>query len=248
MRKHEPALGTFSQLKSGAFIDALSYTGFDWVVIDMEHASLSTYEMDDLVALTEARGMSPVVRVNAVERSAVLKALDAGAHAIMVPCVKTVDDVKKLVEWGKFKPVGDRGYCPTRDCGFGKASNFLGMREYMDYCNENTIIMPQCETKDCVENIEEIVAVDGIDAIYIGPLDLSVSLGIPGEYDDPIYIDAVAKVKKACEEAGVLCLIFATSPEQAKEHIAAGYDGIAYGVDIMMLQNLYEDIANSILE
>ena len=242
----EPAIGTFHHLNSNQFIDAVSYTGLDWIVIDQEHSCLGTDEMDKLVALAEARGMSPVVRVNAIERSAILKALDAGAHALMVPCVKTMDEIHKIIEWGKFKPLGDRGFCPTRDCGYGMAENFQGMQGYMDFCNENTILMPQCETKECLDIIEEVTATEGIDAIFIGPMDLTVSLGIPGQYDNPIFIDARKRILAACKKNNVMCIIFATSIQQARDYIEEGYDGIAYNVVLMMIQSAFKEVVDGI--
>ena len=242
----EPAIGTFHHLNSSQFIDAVSFTGLDWLVIDMEHSCNGTDEMDKLVALADAKGMSPVVRVNSIERSAILKALDAGAHALRVPCIKTMDQIHQLVEWGKFKPLGDRGFCPTRDCGFGMGPNFENMKSYMQWANENTILMPQCETKECLEMIEEVTATEGIDAIFIGPMDLTVSLGIPGEYDNPIFTDAIARILAACKANNVMCIIFATSVQQARDYIEAGYDGIAYNVDLMMIQGAFKEVVDGI--
>ncbi|MBR2530786.1 MAG: hypothetical protein IKE35_07165 [Lachnospiraceae bacterium] len=242
----KPAIGTFHHLNSSQFIDAVSYTGLDWIVIDMEHTALATDEMDKLVALAEARGMSPVVRVNSVERSAILKALDAGAHALMVPCIKTMEQIHQIIEWGKFKPLGDRGFCPTRDCGYGMADNYKSMTEYLEWANENTILMPQCETKECVEIIDEVTATEGIDAIFIGPMDLSVSLGVPGDFTNPIFLDAIAKILAACKKNNVMCTILAGSIEQARAYLEQGYDGIAYNVDLMIVQNAFKDIVNGI--
>lgn len=241
-----PAIGTFHHLNSSQFIDAVSYTGLDWIVIDEEHTSLCPDEMDKLVALADARGMSPVVRVNAIERSAILKALDAGAHALMVPCIKSMDDINKIIEWGKFKPLGDRGFCPTRDCGYGMGDNYESMTGYLEWANENTILMPQCETKECLEIIEEVTATEGIDAIFIGPMDLSVSLGIPGGFDEPLFKDAIARILAACKKNDVMCTILASSVEQARGYIEAGYDGIAYSVDLMVLQGAFKGIVDGI--
>ncbi len=242
----EPAIGTFHHLNSVTFLDAVSYTGLDWIVIDQEHSPLGTDEMDKLVALVEARGMSPVVRVNAIERSAILKALDAGAHALMIPCVKTMEQINNIVEWGKFKPLGDRGFCPTRDCGYGMAENFQSMTDYLEWANENTILMPQCETAECVEIIDEVTATDGIDAIFIGPMDLSISLGVPGQYDSEIFQNAIAKILAACKKNNVMCIIFAASVDQARAYLEAGYDGIAYNVDLMMLQGMFKQVVEDI--
>ena len=239
-KKGEPSIGTFTQLKSSVVIDALAYTGLDYLVIDMEHAPLGTDEADELIAMTNARGMSPVVRVNTIERSAVLKALDSGAHALIVPNIKTLEEAKQLVEWGKFAPLGERGYCPTRDVAWGAGPQFQGgMTAYMEHCNDNTLIVPQCETRQCVEIVDEIASLEGIDGLFIGPMDLSINLGVPGDFDSPLFRDAVEKTVAACKKAGKLCLGFAGNPALAKQYIENGFDSIAYGLDVMMMQGAY---------
>lgn len=236
----EPSIGTFTQLKSSVVIDALAYTGLDYLVIDMEHAPLGTDEADELIAMTASRGMSPVVRVNTIERSAILKALDSGAHALIIPNIKTIEEANNLVEWGKFAPLGERGFCPTRDVAWGAGPQFEdGMIGYMKYSNENTLLVPQCETKECVGIVDEVAAIEGIDGLFIGPMDLSINLGVPGDFDSPVFKEAVKKTVSACKKAGKLCLGFAGNPELAKQYIDNGYDSIAYGLDVMMMQGAY---------
>jgi 2-keto-3-deoxy-L-rhamnonate aldolase RhmA len=235
-----PSIGTFSHLKSSVMIDALAYTELDYIILDMEHAPLGTNEADELVALAAARGFSPVVRINTIERSAVLKALDSGAHGIIVPNLKTIEEAKQLVEWGKYAPEGERGFCPTRDVAWGAAPQFEGgMVSYMKYCNENTLILPQCETKECVEIVDEVAALPGIGGLFIGPMDLSINLGVPGQFDEPVFKEAVAKTVAACKKHGKLSMGFAGNADLANAYIKEGYSSVAYGVDIMMLQGAY---------
>ena len=215
-----PSIGTFSHLKSSVMIDALAYTELDYIILDMEHAPLGTNEADELVALAAARGFSPVVRINTIERSAVLKALDSGAHGIIVPNLKTIEEAKQLVEWGKYAPEGERGFCPTRDVAWGAAPQFEGgMVSYMKYCNENTLILPQCETKECVEIVDEVAALPGIGGLFIGPMDLSINLGVPGQFDEPVFKEAVAKTVAACKKHGKLSMGFAGNADLANAYI-----------------------------
>ncbi|MBQ9179478.1 MAG: hypothetical protein IJ132_01600 [Firmicutes bacterium] len=239
-QKGEISYGTFSHLKSSVTVDALAYAGLDYFIVDTEHAPVATDEADELIALIAARGMSPVVRVKNTDRGSILNALDSGAHALIIPNLKTLDEAKRIVEYGKFTPVGERGFCPTRDCAWGAGPQFEGgMVEYMKQANENTLLIPQCETKECVEIVEEVINTPGIDGLFIGPMDLSINLGVPGDFDSPIFKDAVAKTVKACKDAGKLSLGFAGSPELAASYKAEGYSSIAYGVDVMMLQSAY---------
>ena len=236
----EPSFGTFTQLKSSVVIDMLACTEFDYFVIDMEHAPLGTDEADELIALTAARGKSPVVRVNAIERSAVLKALDSGAHALIIPNLKSMDEARRLVEWSKFAPLGERGYCPTRDGAWGAGPQFEdGMKGYMAYANENTLIIPQCETKECVEIVEEITALEGIDGLFVGPMDLSINLGVPGDFDAPVFKEAVARTVKACKDNGKMCMGFAGNTDLARTYINNGFSSIAYGLDVSMMFSAY---------
>lgn len=235
------SFGTFCQMKTSVVIDALAFLDLDYYVIDMEHAPLGTDEADELIALTAARGVSPVVRVNTIERSAILKALDSGAHALIIPNLKTIEEAKQIVEWGKFAPLGERGYCPTRDVAWGKGPQFSdGMTGYMKHSNENTLLIPQCETKECVEIVEEVAGLDGIDGLFVGPMDLSINLGVPGDFEDPVFIEAVDRTVKACSDAGKLCLGFAGNPQLARAYIESGFSSIAYGLDVMMMQSAYE--------
>lgn len=237
--KGEPSIGTFTQLKSSVVIDALAFTDLDYFVIDMEHAPLGPDEADELIALTAARGKSPVVRVNTIERSAVLKALDSGAHAIIIPNLKDMEEAHMLVEWGKFAPLGERGYCPTRDVAWGASPQFEGMIEYMARANKNTLIIPQCETRECVEIVDDVTSLDGIDGLFIGPMDLSINLGVPGDFEAPIFKEALARAVKACNDNGKLCMGFAGTPELAKQYMENGFSSIAYGLDVMMMQSAY---------
>ena len=237
----KPSVGTFTQLKSSVVIDALAFTDLDYFVIDMEHAPLGTDEADELIAMTAARGKSPVVRVNAIERSAVLKALDSGAHAIIVPNLKDMEEARQLVEWSKFAPLGERGYCPTRDAAWGAGPQFEGgMKGYMAFANENTLMIPQCETRECVEIVEDIASMEGIGGLFIGPMDLSINLGVPGDFEAPVFKKAVEKTVRACRENGKLCMGFAGNPDLVRSYVESGFSSIAYGLDVMMMKSAYD--------
>lgn len=110
-----------------------------------------------------------------------LRLLDVGAQGVVVPCVETVEEVRELVRYAKFAPLGNRGFCPTRDGGWGHAAHAVSISGYMETSNRETLLLPQCETVGCLEHIEEITAMDGVDGIFVGPFDLSIALGHPGE-------------------------------------------------------------------
>ena len=232
----DKSLGTFTHLLSAPAIEALAYTGLDYVIIDMEHSPIAAEHAAELVGVASGAGLAPFVRVDAIQRSPVLKMLDVGAAGLIVPGVETVDEVKKLVEYAKFAPLGGRGYCPSRDGGWGLDENYAGgMSGYMDWANRNTMLIPQCETAGCLEHIEEIVAIEGVDGIFIGPFDLSIALGIPGRFDDPRHIAAVERVRLACERANKPCIMFCGSAEAAAGYFAQGFTSVTVSLDISIL-------------
>ena len=224
------AIGAFFNLGCTAAAEILAQAGLDFIVIDTEHGPFDVETASELITACEVRGMTPFVRVKDYNRNSVLKMLDVGAMGLLIPFIKTVDEVKELVCYGKYRPVGDRG------CGFGRKSGY-GMeplvagdiRDYFKWANENTLLITQCETVECLENIEEISAVEGVDAIFIGPFDLSVAMGIPKQFDAPEFIAAMDRVLKACKKNGKLCFTLGMNPEDAKKKLDWGFDGVLSG-------------------
>lgn len=232
----EPSLGTFTHLLSAPAVEALARAGLDYVVIDMEHSPIGAEHAAELVGVASGAGLAPFVRVDEMSRSPILKMLDVGAAGLIVPQLETVEQARQLVGWAKFAPVGSRGYCPSRDGGWGLDDNYSdGMSGYMDWANRNTLLIPQCETAGCLEHIEEIVAIEGVDGIFIGPFDLSIALGIPGRFDDPRHIAAVERIRLACERVSKPCIMFCGSAEAAAGYFAQGFPSVTVSLDISML-------------
>ena len=209
----------------------------------MEHSPIAAEHAAELVGVAAGAGMAPFVRVDAIQRSPVLKMLDVGAAGLIVPGVETVDEVKKLVEFAKFAPLGNRGYCPSRDGGWGMAECYAdGMGGYMERANHNTLLLPQCETMGCLENIDEILGMDGVDGIFIGPFDLSIALGIPGDFTNEKHINAVAHVLDVCKKHGKLSIMFCGGAEAANGYFKQGFDSVTVSLDISVLADAMGDI------
>lgn len=229
-------LGTFTHLLSATALNALGQTGLDYVIVDLEHSPVGPGSAAELVNAAKGAGLCPLVRVNSISRGQILKMLDAGAAGLIVPQVNTVEDVRELVSYAKFPPLGNRGYCPTGDAGWGYGSDYAnGMEGYMEIANRRTLLIPQCETAGCLEHLEEILAIPGVDGIFIGPFDLSIALGIPGQFDHPDHIAAVEHVRATCEKAGKLCIMFCGGAEQAAGYFAQGFPNVAVGIDVLTL-------------
>ena len=234
----EPCLGTFTHLMSNSAIRILSRTGLDYAIIDIEHSPVGEGQACELIMAANDAGLCPAVRINEISRGQILKVLDAGAKALIVPHVNTVEEVKQLVSCGKFAPLGNRGYCASADGGWGRDACYTGgMEGYMRTANERTLLIPQCETMGCLENLEEIVNLDGVAGIFIGPYDLSIAMGIPGQFDHPDHIAAIERIRKTCAEAGKLCIVFCDTPEKARGYFRQGFPNVTMSVDAFMLLN-----------
>ena len=144
---HELSVGTFTQLSSTVAVECLGRTGLDYVLIDTEHSAVGIEFLSSAITAADAAGIVPLVRINDITRSKVLQPLDYGAQGLIVPAVETVDQVRRLVEYAKFPPVGNRGFCPTRDGGYGYDEiSMQGTEAYFAHANRETLLIPQCET------------------------------------------------------------------------------------------------------
>lgn len=241
------ALGTFLGVSNPEIVEIMGYTGLDFVVIDTEHGPYDTMPMSDLIRAADSGGMSPIVRVADVTHKEIQRAVDNGAEGIIIPCLRSIDDFRKAVDLGKFAPVGNRGFIKGRGSGFGNEPWASGtLEEYMESSNEKVLILPQCETVEALENIEEIVQIEGIDGIFIGPFDLSICMGIPAKFDAPEFKAAVVRILKACKDAGKLCMTFTTDAAEARAYIEQGFDAVANSIDTMVIADAYRKMTEDI--
>ncbi|MEL7606481.1 MAG: aldolase/citrate lyase family protein [Sedimentibacter saalensis] len=239
LSNNETVLGTFFQMGSTTAMECLGITGLDYTIIDTEHGPFDVESAMDYIRVAELKNITPFVRIKDITRSSILKMLDAGAKGLIIPCVETVEQVKNIVEYGKYSPVGKRGFIYGRVSEYGNSEDASSIDKYMKICNDNTMLIPQCETIGCLENIEEIVAMDGVDGIFVGPYDLSISMGVPGQFDNPEFKKALKRVLDACRNSSKPILIFTGSIEAAKSYFEEGYNGVAYNLDTAMYINAF---------
>ena len=242
-----PAIGTFCNMGDMSTIECLGYTGMDYVIIDTEHGPFDTETAMNLIRAAESVGLVPVVRIADVTHKEIQRMADCGAQALIVPCLRTLEDFKKCVDLTKFAPVGNRGFIKGRGCGFGNVPwADVPLEEYMANSNERLMLIPQCETVEALEQIEEIVALEGIDGIFIGPFDLSITMGIPAQFKNPDFIAAVNRIYTACKNAGKPVYIYTNNVAESRAYIEQGFDGIANGLNSVILVQAYKDIVNEI--
>ncbi|MBR5741678.1 MAG: host specificity protein [Firmicutes bacterium] len=243
----KPALGTMMNAGDVSTVECMETAGFVFLFIDCEHGPFDDETTVDLIRVAELAGLEPVVRIADLTHKEVQRAVDAGAKGLVVPALRKTDDYRRLVDLAKFPPEGNRGFSPNRGSGYGfkdwaKGSVF----DFMKASDERLILLPQCETVESLEAIEEITAIEGIDGIFIGPFDLSISMGIPGDFANPRFVAALDRIRNACRANGKMLHIFSMTAEDAKKRLAEGYDGVTVGLSASILAEAYRNLVKSI--
>ena len=240
LRAGQKPVGIFSDTASPYVVECLGRAGFDYVIIDNEHSPVEAETSAEMIRAAELTGLTPFVRVREISRPAVLKLLDVGAQGLIVPNVNSPDEVRALVSYAKYAPVGNRGFCPSRKDGWGYGLP-LGVAETMAHFNDQVLLIPQCETLGALEHIEEIAETEGVDGIFVGPFDLSIAMGIPGRFDTPDFQAALARILRACHAAGKFCLLFAMSTDKVLEGFGQGFDSMTYHLDAGLMIECFRE-------
>lgn len=195
---NEKLYGVFVKILNNPAITILAReSGLDFLFYDCEHGMYSYETLHNLILIGNAEGIPSFVRVPQLARGDVSRVLDCGAAAVMVPMIENAQQAELLVEWSKYPPLGGRGYAGGANTDYRPSGNH---KDNMKELNESVISIVQIETAAGVDNIEEILSVEGIDAAVVGPADLAISLGIPGEYNNPVELDSINKVAQACKK------------------------------------------------
>jgi 2-dehydro-3-deoxyglucarate aldolase len=222
------SVGTMVTLKSPEVSEILSQVGFDWLFIDAEHAPFSTRDMQSIL---QSVGETPcLIRLASDSEVEIKKALDIGAAGIIVPQVNTAEQAEQVVRMARYYPEGNRGVGIGRAHGYG-----LKFQDYINKANDEITVVVQAEHIEAVNNIHSISEVPGIDAVLVGPYDLSASMGKLGKIENPDVVSAIDKVTKVCLDAGIQLGIFGVSAEAVIPYIEKGYTLIVAGVDTLML-------------
>ena len=232
LRNKQLTIGSWMSLGHPAIAEIMAKAGFDWLVIDMEHSAISDDQCQELIRVVDLCGISPIVRVGANDSLLIKRAMDAGAHGVIVPMVNSREDAEKIVSAVKYPTYGTRGVGLSRAQGYGTSFN-----AYKKWVEEESVIIVQIEHIHAIENLKQILTVQGIDAFIIGPYDLSGSLGIPGNFEDKKMLNALEEVKRVISETNISAgyHVVPPQPELVREKIKEGYTFIAYSVDFLLL-------------
>lgn len=234
LRRNQLTLGSWITIGHHSVAEIMAQTGFDWLVIDMEHSVIGFEKAQHLIAVIQARNIAALVRVGKNDELIIKRVMDAGADGVIVPMINSFEQAKEAVNYVKYPPFGIRGVGLARAQKYG-----TGFDEYKKWLENESVIVAQIEHIDAVNQIEKIVSLDDIDAYIIGPYDLSASMGFPGEYDRKDVTDAIAHVLRVCKEHNKPAGFHVIQPEArlVNEKMAQGCTFIAFSIDFFFLGN-----------
>lgn len=240
LRESKPLIGTLVTTASTEVSEVLALAGFDWLFIDLEHGSLSIHDAQRAIQAVAGRSYT-VVRVADATAENVKRVLDTGCDGIIAPHVNSASDARRIVALAKYPPLGERSVGLGRAQGYG-----LTFADYIASANARTVVIVQIEHKDGVANVDEILRVPGIDAIFVGPYDLSGSMGILGQVSDARVVEAIEKVRAACAASKMTFGIYCATAEQASAAIKTGARLVAVGTDLMHMANSVRTVLKTI--
>jgi len=232
--KNSILLGSWINTASPIVAEIMSASGFDFLVIDAEHSAVDVPQSISIFQAIKAGNINckPFVRLAGNQYSETKRYLDAGAVGVIAPLINTAEEAQELIRSVKYPPIGERGVGYGRSHGYG-----FDFENYMEKANDETFVCVQIEHIKAVNNLDAIFSTKGINAAFIGPYDLSASMGITAQFDHPDYINAVDTILNKCIEHGIIPGIHVVKPDpdEVKQKIEKGFKMIAYSLDITMI-------------
>ena len=222
-------LSTLISFPSPEVVELLSKLDIDWLFIDGEHGPFDTLQMQRMLQAV-ASNCACLIRVPSHDAVSIKRALDIGAHGIIVPQIRTADEARSAIQAAKYPPNGIRGVGIARAHEYG-----ISFSSYLENADHEICVVIQAETREAINNIEEIAAVEDVDAILIGPYDLSANLGFTGQIEHPEVVTAIEKVAQACKKENVKLGYFGVNAESVRPYIDKGFTLLTVGVDSLLL-------------
>lgn len=226
------SIGSWITLAHPAIAEIMSRAGFDWLAIDLEHSVITIREAEELIRVIALHGVAPLVRLTSNNADLIKRVMDAGAHGVIVPMVNSREDAERAVASAYYPPRGARGVGLARAQGYGTA-----FADYRAWLEREAVVIVQVEHIAAVENLDAILGTPGVDGYIIGPYDLSASMGIPGQFDDPRLMQAIERIRAtgiAKAKPGGLHVV-EPDTAQLREHVSRGFRFLAYSLDTRML-------------
>ena len=243
IKQGQTTFGTWQMIGNTSITEILCQADFEWVTIDMEHTGIDVNDALELIRVIDLSGKTPAVRISVNDFTLIKRVLDSGAKIIIVPMVMNAEDAKKAVDAVYYPPKGIRGVGLARAQGYG-----FSFEEYKKQFPDDAMVVAQIEHIEAINNLEEILSVDGIDATIIGPYDLSGSLGTPGDFENEDFKNALLKYETISRECKVPMGYHIVKPtkEDFQDHIEKGYHFIALGFDSYFIGKKCREVLNDV--
>ena len=230
LQNKQTTYGLWVTLESPNVTEMAVALGFDWVVVDTEHGHLDFREIMEHIRVVRGTETSALVRIPEVQQGTIKRVLDIGAHGVILPMVGTRADVERAFRFGRYPPRGVRGVGGERAVKWG-----LEFDEYLHYANEETLLIPLIETQEAAENIDQILDVPGIEAIFFGPADMSSSRGFLGQWESPGVAEKILEIQTKAATKGIASGILSRSVDESIKRRDQGFEMIALGADVNLL-------------
>jgi len=239
----QTTVGSWLQLADPSLTEMMAGAGFDWLCIDLEHTATTIAQAADMIRIGDLAGVPMLARLSGHDASQIKRLLDAGASGIIAPMVNTADEAEAIVDASFYPPRGSRGVGLARAQGYGTA-----FEAYRDNEAEAVVVIVQIEHIDAVRNLEAILAVDGVSGFFVGPYDLSGSLGHPGDFDHPEVRAALAEIETFITPDGPVAGTHVVDPDVAKlqEALDRGYRFVAFASEMLIFSNRISEISTSL--
>jgi 4-hydroxy-2-oxoheptanedioate aldolase len=241
LKNGSPFLATFSIIPAIEIVELVGLAGFDGIILDIEHGAHQSETLGPLILAARARQIHPIVRVRSSEATGIAAALDAGAAGIIVPQIGSAEEAESAVRAARFAPDGHRGANP-----FVRAADYSGRTTWFAEANRDTAVLLMVEGAGGVEALPEILKTPTLDGIFLGPVDLSHALGVPGETSHPKVIETIEAAIDACEAAGMTTGIFAPTVDMARRWIARGVTLIGIGADTAHMIRAFRETVDAV--
>ena len=227
------AIGTMiSEIRNPNLAYMLAQCGYDFFIIDNEHGAYSPESVSNMIAGARGAGIPVIVRIPEIRREAIMKPLDSGAAGLLVPMVNSADQAREVISFAKYPPMGNRGAALSRAHSLYSRPKAA---EYLAQANAATFIAVQAESLEAIENLESIASTSGLDSIFVGPFDLSVSMGIPGQVTDPAEVEAISNVIDVCRKFNIIPGIHMSDEKNLKGWIQKGMRFVSFSSDVDLL-------------
>ena len=227
--RDQTVIGGWLSIPSCFSAEIMAHQGWDALTIDMQHGLINSSDVLPMLTAISTTNVTPIVRVPWLDPGIIMKVLDSGSYGIICPMINTSEDAEKLVSFCSYPQRGERSFGPTR-------AIFYGGKDYQQKANETILAFAMIETQKALGNIDEIASVKDLDAVFVGPSDLGLSLGFePGEHEEPILLEAIETILKTAKLHGIRAGIYTLSSEYALRMIDMGFDYVVISSDARMM-------------